>query len=164
MSSKTWTHRCCGLHRISAAKCRKDCVVWTSPFLRCTAQGCCSQDRDQRAAAATRSFPVGNVPRSEHAQWCVRGYGRDGEQRRRKGNVPVFAREAENNTGRQATATEQNTPVCVRVGRQAANVRGKIVRPLFFGSARWSENEGASGVRRADPLQRASALADHTTS
>lgn len=35
--------------------------------------------------------PVGNVHRKEQAQWCLRGYRRDGPQCGRKGNAPIFA-------------------------------------------------------------------------
>lgn len=106
---------------------KKTCAARTRPFLQYTAQVCCSQDRDQRSAAATRSFPVGNVPRSEHAQWCVRGYGRNGERR-----VHVFAREAENNTGRQATGTEHNITIYVRLCLQARDFGGENSSAVFL--------------------------------
>lgn len=50
-----------------------------------------AQLRPWRRLRSTDVFPVGSVQRKEQAQWCLRGYRRDGPQCWRKGNAPIFA-------------------------------------------------------------------------
>ncbi len=50
-----------------------------------------AQLRRGRRLPSSDVFPVGNVQRKEQAQWCLRGYRRDGPQCGRKGKAPIFA-------------------------------------------------------------------------